>query len=136
VPHLRGSCLCGAVRYSCSAKPLFTVVCHCADCQKQTGTAFSIVVGVPEDAFEVDGELSVYTTVGEATRQATHRHFCAKCGSPVVSVLDASPEVAFIKAGTLEDRSWLDPETHVWRRSAQPWVAADERPAFETSSSG
>jgi hypothetical protein len=134
VPDLSGSCLCGAVRYSCSADPLFTVVCHCADCQKQTGTAFSVVVGVPKAAFEVDGELSVYTTVGDDSNRETRRHFCARCGSPVVSMLEALPEVACIKAGTLEDRSWLDPQVHVWHRSAQPWVGADERPAFERSS--
>ena len=121
--------------YFCTADPLFTAVCHCANCQKQTGTAFSVVVGVPKEAFEVDGALAVHTTVGDDTHQETHRHFCAECGSPVVSMLDASPEIAFIKAGTLEDRSWLDPQVHVWHGSAQPWVPPDERPAFERSSS-
>jgi hypothetical protein len=38
-----------------------------------------------------------------------------------VSLADATPEPAFIKAGTLEDRSWLEPQMHVWSESAQPW---------------
>jgi hypothetical protein len=134
VPDLSGSCLCGAVTYTCAADPLFTVVCHCADCQKQTGTAFSVVVGVPKDALELEGELSVHTTVGGDTEQDTHRHFRGACGSPVVSLVDAMPQVAIIKAGTLNDPSWLDPQIEVWRSSAQPWVAAqDERPLFERS---
>ena len=134
MPDLSGSCLCGAVTYTCSADPLFTAVCHCADCQKQTGTAFSVVVGVPKDAFELEGELSVHTTVGSDTEADTHRHFCGACGSPVVSMVDAMPHVAIIKAGTLDDTSWLAPQIEVWHSSAQPWVAAEhERPVFERS---
>jgi hypothetical protein len=34
------------------------------------------------------------------------------------------PDLAFIKAGTLEDTSWLQPTLEVWARSAQPWVPA------------
>ncbi|MGE5302839.1 MAG: hypothetical protein ACM3TN_05890 [Alphaproteobacteria bacterium] len=29
-----GGCLCGAVRYECSADALFMGNCHCRDCQK------------------------------------------------------------------------------------------------------
>lgn len=134
MPDLSGSCLCGAVTYTCSADPVFTAVCHCADCQKQTGTAFSVVVGVPEAAFAVQGQLSEHTTVGGDSEQDTHRHFCGSCGSPVVTRADAMPGVAIIKAGTLDDTSWLTPQVEVWHSSAQPWVAAEhERPVFERS---
>ena len=134
MPDLSGSCLCGAVTYTCSADPLFTAVCHCADCQKQTGTAFSVVVGVPKDAFRLEGELSVHTTVGSDSEQDTHRHFCGACGSPVVTMVDAMPQVAIIKAGTLDDTSWLAPQIEVWRASAQPWVSTQhDRPMFERS---
>ena len=40
-------CLCGNVRYRVDAEPVMTAVCHCAHCQKQTGTSFSILVAVP-----------------------------------------------------------------------------------------
>ena len=134
MPDLSGSCLCGAVTYTSSADPLFTAVCHCADCQKQTGTAFSVVVGVPSDAFKVDGELSEHTPVGGDSDLDTHRHFCGACGSPVVSYADAMPGVAIVKAGTLNDTSWLTPQIEVWHSRAQPWLAAEgERPVFERS---
>ena len=48
--NISGSCLCGAVQYASEAEPLMTAVCHCENCQHQTGTAFSIIVGVPEDS--------------------------------------------------------------------------------------
>ncbi len=44
---MQGGCLCGKVRYTISAEPVFTGVCHCTDCQKATGSAFNIVVAVP-----------------------------------------------------------------------------------------
>jgi hypothetical protein len=36
---LDGRCLCGCLTYRCDGEPLVTVVCHCKDCQRQTGSA-------------------------------------------------------------------------------------------------
>lgn len=123
MPDLNGSCLCGSVSYKCSVEPSMTAVCHCNNCQKQTGTAFSIIVAVPEEAisFTDAGSLSEYLTKGE-TGGAVRRRFCSNCGSPLVSIVESVPGAAFIKAGTLEDRSWLKPTLHIWCDTAQPWV--------------
>jgi hypothetical protein len=120
---LDGSCLCGAVTYRCEAEPLATVVCHCTECQRQTGASFSLNVAVLRDAFEARGDsLAEYTTVGTDTGKKVARRFCRECGSPIVSLSEALPEVALIKAGTLDDTSWLEPTLHVWCDSAQSWV--------------
>ena len=37
-----------------------------------------------------------------------------------------APDLAFIKAGTLDDTSWLEPEMEIWCESAQKWVTFDE----------
>src|SRR5438046_2340735 len=103
---LDGRCLCGAITYSADAEPLFTAICHCRDCQRQTGTAFSVVVGVPADKFEVSGELSSHTTVGEDHGQEVERRFCGSCGSPICSVSEANRDWIIVKAGTLDDTSW------------------------------
>lgn len=71
---LAGGCLCGQVRYDCSGEPLMTAVCHCPDCQKQTGTAFSVVVGVPAAALGLHGEVTIYSTTGDSGARV-HRHF-------------------------------------------------------------
>jgi hypothetical protein len=120
---LDGSCLCGRITYTCDAEPLATAVCHCTECQKQSGTAFSVVVAVPRDAFQVEGDtLSAFTTVGTDSGQEVERQFCRECGSPIASLPAALPEMAMIKAGTLDDRSWLEPTMQVWCDSAQPWI--------------
>ena len=125
--NLDGRCLCGKVTYSCAAEPVAQAVCHCKDCQRQTGTALSVLVAVPRDALKIDGELSSYTTVGEDSGTGTARRFCPECGSPIASFPDGLPDVALLKAGTLDDSSWLDPQMHVWTDSAQPWVEIESQ---------
>jgi hypothetical protein len=125
MPSLDGACLCGQVTYSCDADPVATALCHCTECQRQSGAAFSVNVAVPREALRVEGDtLSSHTTVGTDSGTEVERRFCSACGSPIVSVPAAGPLV-FIKAGTLNDRSWLEPQIAVWCDSAQPWVPLD-----------
>lgn len=120
--QISGRCLCGSVTYHADAQPFAQAVCHCTECQRQTGTVFSVVVGVPRAALTVEGDtLASFTTTGEQHGTDTQRQFCSACGSPIVSFAEAMPEAAFIKAGTLDDASWLEPALEVWTRSAQPW---------------
>ncbi len=120
---VEGSCLCGSVSYSSTEEPLMTAVCHCKNCQKQTGTAFSILVGVPESSIEFGDKenLAEYLDKGDSGG-VVRRKFCRNCGSPILSLVEVIPGVGFIKAGTLKDSSWLKPTTHFWCDTAQPWV--------------
>lgn len=120
-----GGCLCGQVRYSCDAEPFAQAVCHCKNCQKQTATAFSVVLGVPEAALRLTGELKTYEDHGDSGN-LVYRRFCPNCGSPVLSALAASPGAVFLKAGTLDDTSWLQPKVHVWTKSMQAWETLPE----------
>lgn len=123
MPTIEGSCLCGSMRYRSDAEPAGSFVCHCKHCQRQTGTAFSVVVAVPVEAFEVTGEtLSHHQTTGEESGKAVYRHFCSACGSPLYSKIEIDPRHVYIKAGTLDDTSWLAPKHHIWTSRAQPWV--------------
>lgn len=119
---MAGGCLCGKIRYSTEAEPVFTAICHCRNCQKQVGTAFSVIVGVPKPALSLTGELKSFADKGESG-QAVYRNFCPDCGSPVTTAVDAMPDLIFIKAGTLDDTSKLKPTMEIFCSSAQPWVA-------------
>ena len=118
--EMTGGCLCGRVRYSASAEPAFVGVCHCTHCQKQTGTALSVVVGIPKSAMSVKGPLKAFHDRGDSG-QTVERNFCPECGSPIFSDLAVMPGVTLIKVGTLDDTSWLDPKVHVYCDSAQHW---------------
>lgn len=123
--QITGGCLCGKIRYSATAEPALVAVCHCQNCQKQTGTAFSIVVGVPKSAVSIEGQLKTFHDRGDSG-QPVDRYFCPDCGSPIFSELAVMPELRFIKAGTLDDTTWLDPKMHVYCDSAEKWVHIPE----------
>jgi hypothetical protein len=118
-----GGCLCGQVRYSAPAQPLSIVVCHCRDCQKQAGSAFSILAVFPRDTISFRGEISCFQGQG-SSGQVVLRHFCGACGSPIYSDSDAMAArgIIAIKAGTLDDIADLQPAVHFWTRSKQPWL--------------
>lgn len=121
--RLDGQCLCGQVTYTVSGEePALVGICHCTDCRRQAGTAFSINVGVALEDVRVDGDLKVFDTMGTDRGVPAHRNFCPNCGSPIMSILADAPDMAFIKAGTLNDPSWLEPELEVWEESRLPWV--------------
>jgi hypothetical protein len=133
---LDGHCLCGEISYECDAEPIVTAVCHCADCQRQTGTAFSIVVGVPRAELHINGTPKVFETMGSDRNAPAYRSFCGNCGSPIISILADADDVAWIKAGTLRDTSWLQPQLEAWTASSQPWVRSTEHaelPSFPRS---
>lgn len=123
-----GGCLCGGVRYEFNAEPAMTAVCHCTHCQKTSGSAFSVVLGVPADAVAVtkSDTLATYEDTGTSGKTVL-RKFCSACGAPVISDAAAFPGILFIKAGTLDDTSTLQPDLHIWTASAQPWFAIDEK---------
>ncbi|MEO0413066.1 MAG: GFA family protein [Pseudomonadota bacterium] len=121
---ISGGCLCGQARYEVAAQPLLTGVCHCKNCQRQAGSAFSILIGVPKPAVRLEGHLKTYVDTADSGRPV-HRQFCETCGSPVFTQVPDQPDMTYIKAGTLDDTSSLQPQIHFWCDSAQPWVDID-----------
>lgn len=130
---ISGACLCGSVQYSSDAEPVMTAICHCENCQRQTGTAFSIIVGVPENslAFVKSDTLTEYLDRGKSG-QVVRRKFCNNCGSPILSITQGAAGLSIIKAGTLNDKSWLKPTIQFWCSTAQPWLEiSDELTRYE-----
>lgn len=122
-----GGCLCGAVRYVVAWPPKAMVVCHCRDCQKQAGSAFSVVGVARRDAIRVTGEPAMFAHPG-SSGQTVERRFCRDCGSPVMTDTAAARAqgIVFFKAGTLDETADLAPTVHYWMDSAQGWFEAPE----------
>lgn len=135
MPNMVGGCLCGGVRYSVDAPPELTALCHCEDCQRQTGSAFSILVAVPRESVRIrkGRSLAAFESVGASGWPVT-REFCSGCGSPILSDVAITPDLLWIRGGTLDDRSWLRPQMNIWCDSAQPWVLLERAiPGFATN---
>ena len=119
---IEGGCNCGAVRYRLAGAPLAVAVCHCANCRRQSGSAFSVNVVVRADAMMLSGELTSWEDRDTESGSPVIREFCATCGSPIRSLSLASPKLAIVKAGTADEPGKFVPEIHVWTSSALPWV--------------
>jgi len=126
-----GGCHCGVVRYVGTAAPELTFYCHCMDCQKECGGPFSVELYLKKSAVNVEGELSEYDVLS-GTRNRVTRKFCTVCGCPIVLESDGYPEYICIKAGSLDDATWLSPEMHIFTSTKQPWVhISDDLPQYE-----
>ena len=118
-----GGCLCGAIRYHSSAEPVFSINCHCRDCQRTTGTAYAPVMAVPKDAVTITQGEPTYYTAQSDSGETVSRGFCPECGSGLFSKLSANPDVLGLKAASLDDPSWFRPAMDIYTDSAQPWDA-------------
>ncbi len=120
--EVHGGCNCGAVRYRLTGDPLAVAVCHCSNCRRQSGSAFSVNVIVRGDAMHMTGDVATWEDPDTESGRPVLRQFCATCGSPIRSLSAASPKVAIVKAGTADDPGRFTPSIHVWTSSALPWV--------------
>lgn len=121
VTPLKGGCLCGAVRYESSGEPLYALLCHCRDCQKQSGSAYNAALRVPAAGFRVtQGTPKFYVGRADSGNEVA-RAFCADCGSPLFLKVASRPDIIGIRVGTLDDPSFFRPEADIFTKSAQPW---------------
>lgn len=118
---LRGGCNCGAVRYEITETPRTVAVCHCINCRKQSGSAFSVNLLVSFAAMTVEGELKTYVDHDTESGVPLLRQFCPKCGSPIRSIRDPMEKLIVVKAGTLDEPGAVSPTMHVWTCAALPW---------------
>jgi len=126
MPSIVGGCQCGAVRYEVTGDPQRVVACHCKACQQQSGSAFGMAVVVNEDDFHLlRGELKTFSSVSDAGRPKSGA-FCPDCGTRIYHKSGARIGKVSIRAGTLDDTSWLKPALHIWTSRKQPWVIIPE----------
>lgn len=121
-----GGCLCEAIRYRFEQDSAISAHhCHCTDCQKSTGSGKATIVFVPVSAVDTQGELKWYTVTGTAGNNVS-RGFCSNCGSQLMSLIEESPALCIIKAGSLDDSSWLKITSSFWAQTATPWSPVDQ----------
>ncbi|KAL2104786.1 hypothetical protein VUR80DRAFT_9638 [Thermomyces stellatus] len=118
-----GHCLCGQVKYTIDQDaPLITGYDHCDDCQRQSGSTYSLVTVFEKDKVNITGPTKSWAGVGSSGK-AVHRIFCGECGSPIAHDPEAAPPIIAIKAGTLskEIKQTLKPDTEIWTAGKLPF---------------
>jgi hypothetical protein len=126
-----GGCACGAVRYRLTSEPLFVHCCHCRNCQRQTGSAFVINLLIEaERVVLLAGEPeAVDAPRDDGSAQRIYR--CPSCQVAVFSEY-GWPELRFVRGGTLDDPTAIQPDIHIFTKSKLHWVVLpDDVPAVE-----
>jgi hypothetical protein len=127
-----GGCSCGAIRYRLTSEPLFVHCCHCLNCQRQTGSAFVVNLLIEADRVELlAGQPHAIDVPRDEGLGMQRIHRCPACEIAVYSQY-TYPDALFVRAGTLDDPSWVRPDVHIFTRSKAPWVILPEDvPAFD-----
>ena len=119
-----GACQCGDITIEGEIDPETVRVCHCTDCQKNSGSAFRFNVPVPGTTFKMSGKPSIYIKTTAESGNPRAQAFCPRCGSPLytTSVGEGQQASYMVRAGILDQRAKLVPKRQIWFRSAQAWV--------------
>ena len=122
---LIGGCACGTIRYESTEEPLFSLNCHCRDCQRETGGAYAPIVGVPASGFRLlQGTPRYFAVIADSGSKA-NRAFCGECGSPVFGRPESRPDLVTIRVGSLDQPSGFRPTQDIFTARAQPWDYMD-----------
>ena len=117
---ITGRCLCGSVRYEISGAPLAMYHCHCSQCRRASGASFTTNLLVPTASFAlVAGEDALGSFESSPGKR---RFFCSRCGSPIFSASDATPQLRSVRGGTLDGDPGVRPGHHIHVGSRAPWV--------------
>jgi len=121
-----GNCHCGRIALEAEIDPSEVGICHCTDCQRLTGTAFRVSVGVKAENFRIlRGSPQEYIKTADSGARRV-QGFCGDCGTPIFAT-SADDRTAYgLRVGCLTQRAALTPTKQIWRCSALPWVPAME----------
>ena len=105
---VKGSCLCGRIRYRINGPLTGTLNCHCTMCRKAHGAAFRTRAAVKTEDFEwLAGE---HLLTRYQSSPGLHKTFCSVCGSNLVTIIDSNPESLGFPLGTLDDDPGVKPK--------------------------
>ena len=134
--HLTGACLCGGIRYEISEPFVSAVYCHCARCQRRTGSGASATAHVAPGAFRiVAGHELVRCWKPD---KGWEKCFCSNCGSALFSRNPDDHDQMGVRLGTVDGDPGIRPQKRQFVAYAAAWepLPDDGLPRFPESSRG
>ena len=95
---------------------------HCDRCRPQSGSAFSTVIMIRRSTIEIEGETAVFDDIGSSGLYVARR-YCPRCGSPLTTEPDVTPDLMFVNAGGIDADEWFHPVMELFVGRRRPWVA-------------
>jgi len=130
---LAGRCVCGHSTYTVERGfRLGPYACHCKDCQRRSGSALAMQLGVMTSDLIISGDLVQGHYVMSSGAKATY-HACTSCLGVLYVTNDSWAGFANLRIGTLDNSVMLKPVAHFWTKDKASWVNLDpDIPALET----
>ncbi len=126
-----GRCLCGNVRFELNSEKTSLDVCHCKNCQQQTGSPFAAFLTVPFAAMTFSGSLKKFDDSKTVSGNIVERYFCGDCGSPCYVRVARAPNIAYVFSGLFDETDDLSPKGHGWTSQKHHWVEiGEDEPQF------
>jgi len=97
-------------------------VCHCLECKRRTGSAFSAQARFLAENVTVIGKVRTFARTADSERNLTYR-FCPSCGSTVAYQIDILPGFVAIPLGAFGDDELPAPAYSNYERWKRPWVS-------------
>jgi hypothetical protein len=116
---IRGSCLCGGVRFEVEPPFLRAGHCHCQRCRKHSGTAVCTQARVPKEQFRLLQGTALIRVYGKG--EGSVKAFCVNCGSSLFGGdWPNGPQVS-IRMGAFDDDPGIRPQFHTFVDDRAPW---------------
>ncbi|KAJ7610772.1 Mss4-like protein [Roridomyces roridus] len=107
---MKGSCRCGSLSYSLTAKPVVSVYCHCTQCQRANGAVFVAAMHYSPSAFSWTHAAEVTPIEEKIEGYVLFR--CATCYTCAATQIDATKNWAV--RGTRLERDGEDGNIINW----------------------
>jgi hypothetical protein len=118
----RAECACGQLSATCAGEPIRVSICHCLDCKRRTGSAFSWNARWLRADVTLEGEAHQFTRIGDEGGVCVNS-FCPYCGSTVHYMFEDHPDIIAITAGGFGDAAFPAPRVSVYDPSRRcAWV--------------
>lgn len=112
-----GGCLCGAVRFAVRGPLRDALVCHCAECRRWSGGAWTATAARRSDV-ALTGE--VRWLASPQSEHGASRGNCSRCGACLF--WDApGRDTLSVSVGALDDPYVVPVAGHIWVDHALPW---------------
>ena len=122
----RGQCLCGSVCLEIDVPARWAWHDHSASSRRAHGAAYATYVGSWRKRFRiVSGEADI-ARFEDQSAKAT-RHFCKRCGTPLIYERARSPHMVNIPRALFSSRTGRQPLYHVAIEELQEWAYTGEK---------
>ena len=118
---IHGGCICGEIKYTINAKPLFTQVCHCRDCKKLTGSSYVMNTSIFDNSLNIIGDLSKGELIAGSGKKCTH-YFCKKCGVYIYADYEFAIGRLTVRTKTFSNPELFPPQAHIFVKNKDPWI--------------